>query len=321
VRGLTLIQLTTLRAIAEAGSLVSAAQALNMTPAALTARLKSLEELVGTALFDRTGSGLRLNASGRAALEAASAVERAARDFLDVMKAVREGRGGRLSVGAVSTAKYFAPRLIAAFVASHPELELRFLIGNRAETMSSLRSGDIEIALAGRPPADLPVDKAAIGPHPYVMIAPPTHRLARKARIARAELAGETFLFREPGSGTRSLFDYFIGDMPFRRAQIGIELGSNETIKQAVMAGLGVALISAHTVAAELDDGRLSVLDVEGLPIFRQWYVLNRADRSLSPAARAFRDFAREQGGEHLPNAATTIGGRDAPTPTGVAAS
>lgn len=308
MRNLTLHQLRTLESIAEAGSLVAAADDLHMTPAALTARLKGLENAVGMPLFDRTSMGLRLNPAGEIARELAAGVQRAVREFAEGMQAVKTGHGGRLSVGVVSTAKYFAPRLIAAFVDRHPKLELRFRIGNRDETAASLKSREVEIALAGRPPADLPVAKAPIGPHPYVMIAPPGHRLAGAGRIARARLAGEAFLFREQGSGTRSLFDYFIGDTEIRRVQLGMELGSNETIKQAVMAGLGIALISAHTIAAEIADGRLVILDVEGLPIVRQWFVLHRTDRPLSPAGHAFRDFALRFGGEYLPAAAKPNG-------------
>jgi DNA-binding transcriptional LysR family regulator len=295
-------QLRTLEAVAEAGSLVAAANVLNMTPAALTARLKGLEAEVGMPLFDRTGAGLKLNSAGQIARDLALSVDRAMREFVETMRAVRAGTGGRLSVGVVSTAKYFAPRLIAAFVESNPGLDLRFRIGNRDETMAALKSGEVEIALAGRPPADLAVVKAPIGPHPYVMIAPPDHRLAGAERIERSALAGEAFLFREPGSGTRSLFDYFLGDMEVRRSRAGIELGSNETIKQAVMAGLGIALISAHTIAAEIGERRLVLLDVAGLPIVRQWFVLSGAERPLSAAARAFRDFAQSYGPRFLPD-------------------
>jgi DNA-binding transcriptional LysR family regulator len=297
----TFAQLQTLMAIAEAGSLVSAAEALNMTPAALTARVKGLEEAMGITLFGRTPNGLKLNSAGDVALVHVEGIERAVKGMLDAMDDLRLGRGGRLSVAVVSTAKYFAPRLIAAFVAEYPKLELKFLIGNRDETISLLRTHDADVALAGRPPADLAVEKAMIGPHPYVIIAPPTHRLAGKPGLKRDALAGEAFLFRETGSGTRSLFDYFLGDTLIRQAQPGIELGSNETIKQAVMAGLGVALISAHTIAAEIADGRLVTLDIEGLPIVRQWFVLHRADRPLSPAARAFQEFAKRRGAEFLP--------------------
>jgi DNA-binding transcriptional LysR family regulator len=300
-RQITFAQLQTLLAITEAGSLVAAAEALGMTPAALTARVKGLEEAIGSPLFARLPGGLKLNAAGEMALAHVETIERAVRDMLEAMQDLREGRVGRLSVAVVSTAKYFAPRLLAAFVAEHPKLELKFLVGNRDETVAQLRAQEADVALAGRPPADLAVEKALIGPHPYVLIAPPSHRLAGRRGLKREALKGEAFLFRETGSGTRSLFDYFLGDIPVRAAQPGIELGSNETIKQAVMAGLGVALISAHTIAAEIADGRLVTLDVEGLPIVRQWFVLHRADRPLSPAARAFQDFARRRGSEFLP--------------------
>ena len=119
--------------------------------------------------------------------------------------------------------------------------------------------------------------------------------------LARGDLAGETFLIREPGSGTRSLFEAFIGETGGRPVKLGMELGSNESIKQAVMAGLGIAFLSAHTIGAEIESGRLVRLDVNGLPIVRQWYVISRTDRSLSPTARAFRDFAEREGGRFLP--------------------
>jgi LysR family transcriptional regulator, low CO2-responsive transcriptional regulator len=302
MRNLSLRHIETLQAIAEAGSLVQAAAALNMTPAALTARVKGLEEAVELKLFDRTATGMRLTKAGEAALEAARGVERAVRDFADAMAAISTGEAGRLSVGAVSTAKYFAPRLIAAFVRARPKVELRFLIGNRDATVESLRSGEVEIALSGRPPRDMAVETFPLGPHPYVLVAPPDHRLAGKQGLSRSDLAGEAFLFREVGSGSRSLFDAFIGETTIKRVQLGMELGSNETIKQAVMAGLGIALLSAHTIAAEVQTRRLVCLDVEGLPIMRQWYVINRTDRALSPAARAFRDFAVECGAEFLPS-------------------
>jgi LysR family transcriptional regulator, low CO2-responsive transcriptional regulator len=302
MRNLSLRHIEALRAIAEAGSLVQAAAALNMTPAALTARVKGLEEAVELKLFDRTATGMRLTKAGEAALEAARGVDRAVRDFADAMAAISTGEAGRLSVGAVSTAKYFAPKLIAAFVKARPKVELRFLIGNRDATVESLRSGEVEIALSGRPPRDMAVETFPLGPHPYVLVAPPDHCLAGKQGLSRADLAGEAFLFREVGSGSRSLFDAFIGDTTIKRVQLGMELGSNETIKQAVMAGLGIALLSAHTIAAEVQTGRLVCLDVEELPIMRQWYVINRTDRALSPAARAFRDFAVGCGAEFLPS-------------------
>jgi LysR family transcriptional regulator, low CO2-responsive transcriptional regulator len=302
MRNVSFRHIETLQAIAEAGSLVQAAQGLNMTPAALTARVKGLEDAVGLKLFDRASTGMRLTAAGEAALEASRGVKRTMRDFAEAVQAIATGEGGRLSVGATSTAKYFAPRLIAGFVASRPRVDLRFLIGNRDATVESLRAGEIEVALSGRPPRDIPVETFPIGPHPYVLIAPPDHRLAGARGLTKADLVGEAFLFREIGSGTRSLFDNFIGDTAIRPVQMRMELGSNETIKQAVMAGLGIALISAHTIAAEVVDGRLVCLDVEGHPIVRRWFAINRTDRALSPTARAFRDFAVSEGAKFLPD-------------------
>jgi DNA-binding transcriptional LysR family regulator len=197
MRNVSFRHIETLQAIAEAGSLVQAAAALNMTPAALTARVKGLEETVGLKLFDRAPTGMRLTPAGEAALEASRGVGRAIRDFAEAMHAIATGEGGRLSVGATSTAKYFAPRLIAGFVASRPKVDLRFLIGNRDATVESFRAGEIEVALSGRPPRDMPVETFAIGPHPYVLIAPPDHRLAGAKGLTKADLAGEAFLFRE----------------------------------------------------------------------------------------------------------------------------
>jgi LysR family transcriptional regulator, low CO2-responsive transcriptional regulator len=294
-------QLEALQAISAAGSLVAASARLNMTPAALTARIKALEETVGIPLFDRTASGLRPNMAGDIALDAARKVENALREFVERMETVRTGQGGRLSVGVVSTAKYFAPRLISAFIQEYPGVDFRLLIGNRDEMVASLKGFEVDVALTGRPPADIPTARYMIGAHPYVLIAPAFHPLVGRRDIPKENLVGESFLFREEGSGSRSLFDYFIGDLAVHRAQIGIELGSNETIKQAVMAGLGIALISAHTIAAEVADGRLVCLDVQGLPIVRQWYAVHRTDRDLSPAAIAFRDFTRERCAHFLP--------------------
>jgi len=305
---LSLRHFETLQAVARHGTLIGAAQALHVTSAALTARLKALEEIVGVALFDRTPTGMRITVAGQTALETAERLDQETTLFLERMAAIRAGSAGRLAVAAVSTAKYFAPRLIAAFREKHPGVELRLLIGNRAETAAALKGLHAEIALMGRPPADVDAEKDVLGPHPYVLIAPPFHRLAGRRGVAKEELSRESFLYREDGSGSRSIFDFFVGDIVVKRAQVGIELGSNESIKQATMAGLGVALISAHTVAAEVMDGRLCVLDVDGLPIMRRWFLIHRADRALSPIARVFRDFVAARGAQFLPRLPRNVG-------------
>ena len=207
---------------------------------------------------------------------------------------------GRISIGAVSTAKYFVPFMISGFSKLYPNVDVTLSIGNRQEIGTALRGYDLDFAIMGRPPADIDMNVHLIGDHPHVIIAPTAHRLARKSRIALSELADETFLTREPGSGTRGLMEQLFETAGIR-PKIGMAMSSNETIKQAVIAGLGIAFISAHTVATELDERRLVTLDVVGLPVIRQWFVLSRKDKVLLPPAQAMLDFLSARGAQFLP--------------------
>jgi LysR family transcriptional regulator, low CO2-responsive transcriptional regulator len=174
-------------------------------------------------------------------------------------------------------------------------------VGNRHSVIATLRDFETDIALVGRPPEDFGVTSASIGPHPYIVIAPPDHPLADKSSISKTELTNQNFILREVGSGTRSMFEYFFGDLPVQSDKVRIEIASNETVKQAVMAGLGVAMISAHTVEVELSTGRLVLLGVEGLPLVREWYVMHHAERVLTPAGSAMWNFVVKNGFNFLP--------------------
>jgi DNA-binding transcriptional LysR family regulator len=272
-----------------------------MTPAALTARVKGLEEALGVALFTRLSTGLKLNAAGEAALTHIDAIERRVREMLQAMEDVRLGRGGRLSVAVVSTAKYFAPRLIADFARRFPGVDITLTVGNRLDTVRALRRMDIDVAIMGRPPAQVDLVSEAFGDHPMMIIAPPDHPLVGRHDISKSVIANEPFLLREEGSGTRTVFEEFFDRPVNRHTHFGIEIGSNETIKQGVMAGLGLALLSAHTVAFEVEMGRLAILDVSGLPIIRKWFIVHHAEKAVLPAIRAFWDFTLENGARHLP--------------------
>jgi LysR family transcriptional regulator, low CO2-responsive transcriptional regulator len=280
---------------------VQAANELKVTPAALTARIKLLEEDAGLLLFDRTGGRLRLTDAGEEVVQAAARIDLVLSDLGVTLAAMRGQHGGRISVGVVSTAKYFAPRLIAAFAKVNPKVDVALVLGNRAETIEHLRDYSVDIALMGRPPLDFPILSDPFGSHPQVVIAPPEHPLAHRKGIDKTELTDESFIAREEGSGTRTIFDYFFAGVMVRKPRISIEIGSNETIKQAVMAGLGLALISAHTIEAEVESGRLAILDVKGLPIIRQWFIVRRADRPLRPVAQAMWDFTLAEGPKLLP--------------------
>ncbi|MCJ2036939.1 LysR family transcriptional regulator [Methylobacterium sp. J-068] len=301
MRNLSLKQLQAVAAVARLGTMTRAAQELNVTSAALYARIRQLEEEAGLMLFDRTPTGLKPTDAGREMLWAINSINTVLETCADRLETLKGGSGGRVAMGVVSTAKYFAPGVIAGFVGLYPGVEINLTVGNRGNMVEALRNYEIDFAIMGRPPRDFAIEAEIFGPHPIVIIAAPNHPFAGRTGLTRAELAQESFLVREEGSGTRTVFEEFMSGIMIRRARLGIDSGSNETIKQAVMAGLGIALISAHTVAAELESGRLIVLDVQGLPIRRDWYAVRRADKVLGPAAAAFWDYVAKDGGRWLP--------------------
>ena len=301
MRNLTLKHLKAIQAITVHGKIINAAKALGLTPPAVTIQLKQLEEDVGLTLFDRTQEGMRLTAAGQAVVDAAQTIEERLRLLEDQIDAIKGVRAGSLRLGVVSTAKYFAPRLMAAFMKEYPDIEMRLLVGNREDTIANLKSHEVDVALMGRPAKDVPLRASAFGDHPLVIVAPPDHPLVKARDISKERIAEEHFLIREPGSGTRISLEIFFSELPGRLDDLGVEMGSNETIKQAVMAGLGVALISGHTVAAELADGRLGTLDVDGFPITRQWFGVRRSGGHVLPAAEALWHFLGAEAGGHLP--------------------
>ncbi|MFO1070746.1 MAG: LysR family transcriptional regulator [Geminicoccaceae bacterium] len=300
-RTTSLRRLRAFAAVIEHGSLASAANALNVTAPAVSLQLRELEDEAGLPLFERTRRGLVLTDAGREVQVAAARVEMALRDCGEALEGLRGIASGHVSVAVISTAKYFAPHVLGAFKAEHPGVELRLLVGNRSDIIRALQGFDADLAVMGRPPQDFPIEQAAIGPHPHVIIARPDHPMAGGRTLALADLAGQSFLLREPGSGTRMLAEAVFGAAGVQ-PRIDMEIGSNETIKQAVMAGLGIAFISAHTVAAEVQDGRLAVLPVAGLPVTRQWYVVKRAERRLLPAGRELWQFLATRAVRFLPD-------------------
>lgn len=306
MRELTLRQIRAVIEVSKTGRIVSAARLLGLTQPAVTLQIRDAERATGVRLFDRVGGGMRLTAAGRAFLDAGLAIEERLRVLSDEIESIRGGKRGVLHLGVVSTAKYFAPQIIAAFKRDHPDVEVSLWVGNRAETIDSLRNHSVDIALMGRPPREVKVRSALFGEHPMVIIASPDHPLAKARRIPKSRIAEEQFLVREPGSGTRMALELYLGEFPDRLDPLGAEMGSNETIKQAVIAGLGIALISAHTIALEVETRRLVVLSVEGLPIRRQWFSVSRADRPITPVMVTFEEFLRDEGRRFLPRVAGT---------------
>ena len=301
MHNLTFRQLETIREVARCGTMVKAAQTLSVTPAALTSRVKLLEEDLGLELFERVEGRLRLTEAGREVVSAVTRIDNVMADLLGTLHGRNGLLGGRVRISFVATAKYFAPKLIAAFIKQHAQIDLRISIGSRAVVIKALRDFETDIALLGRPPEDFAVTSEPIGPHPHVIIAAPDHPLVRKTRVFKKDLVSENFILREEGSGTRTMAEYFFSGLALRADKVKIEIASNETVKQAVIAGLGLALISAHTIAAEVTSGRLAVLKVDGMPIVREWYAMHRTDRVLTPAGHSMWNFIIKKGPDFLP--------------------
>lgn len=301
MRNVTLKQLRSVAAIVRNGRIINAAKELKLTTPAVTTQLKLLETQLGIDLFDRTRGGMRPTVAGWEVFRAATRMEDLLRECEEKIDDLKGLRHGTITVGVVSTAKYFAPPLLAAFMRDHPHVEVGLQVGNRDAIVDALRDYRVDLAITGRPPTDFNVEAIPFGEHPLVVIAAPDHPLASQSRIAKRVLAKERFLIREEGSGTRAAFDSFFEGLQVKGTPIGMEIGSNETIKQAVMAGLGIALISGHSIAVETADKRLAVLDVVGLPIVREWYLVRRTDRSVSNATEAFVRFLKESGSAFLP--------------------
>lgn len=294
MRRYTLRQLDIFAAVARTGSLTRAASEVHLTQPAVSMQVKQLEELVGLPLVEPSGRGIQLTEAGR---ELAQNVEEVLErvEHLDEIAARWRGvRRGRIRLGVVSTAKYFVPKLLAQFLKGHPGVDFRLTIHNREQILAELRANTVDFVIMGRPPEGLDCIATPFAPNLLGIVAAPTHPLSRRRHMQLAELAGEPFIVREQGSGTRAAMERFFAANRVK-LRSSMEMASNESIKQAVIAGLGLGFLSLHTVRNELAWGRLALLDVEGLPVHRQWYAVRRTSRRLVPSAEEFGAFLERE--------------------------
>lgn len=300
---LTLKQLRALKLVSEFGTISAAAQEMGLTAPAVHSQLKTLESAVGAALIVRQGKGRTLLTQQGAALVRAEGQMRATlRRALSEIRSLEEGHTGAVVIGAVSTAKYFAPRIVALLDRDFPKIDVSLRVSNRSDTIAGLARGEFDLCIMGRPPREPLSDAVELADHPHVLIAAPDHPLAGADRIEPEALASDRFILREGGSGTRLLAERFMGRFSSYGGAKRIEMDSNETIKQAVMSGLGVALISAHTVSNEVHDGRLVVLNAVRTPIVRKWYLLSAREFEPTPAARVVGDWIQANCQRCLPD-------------------
>jgi len=291
----TLRQLKVFEAVARLLSFSRAAEELHLTQPAVSTQVKKLEDHAGLALFEQFGKKIYLTPAGAELLDISRGIIQQFELAESAMTQFKGVSGGKLNVAVISAGDYFFPRLLVEFIGRHQGVVLNFTVHNREGLLSHMQANLTDLAIMVRPPVEADMVAEAFAPHPYVIVAPPTHALVGETGIRIERLLREPFVVRERGSDTwQSMQEGFGAHID--RLNIAMQIKSTETIKQAVMAGMGIGFLSAHTIAQELRTGSLKVLDVRGFPLMLHWYVVHRRHKRLPPVAQAFKDFLLNEG-------------------------
>ncbi|MDX1594389.1 MAG: LysR family transcriptional regulator [Gammaproteobacteria bacterium] len=294
----TLRQLRVFEAVARHLSFTRAAEELFLTQPAVSMQVKQLEQHVELPLFEQVGKKVSLTEAGREMQFYSRAIMQLLDEADDVLDGLRGGEHGHLGLAVPSTANQMTMNLLAAFRRRNPAFTFSIDITNREGLLRRLELNECDLVIMGRPPEEVALEAVAFMENPLVVIAAPDHPLAERRRIDPASLRQETFVIREPGSGTRIAMERFFAEHGWHPDQgSGMEMTSNEAIKQAVEAGLGLGIVSLHTLDVELAAGRLKVLDVKSFPILRHWYIVQRKGKRLSAVASRFREFVIAEAG------------------------
>ncbi len=299
MKNATFRQLRVFSEVARQLSFAKAARALHLTPPAVTMQVRELEGHVGMPLFDRSGRSVTLTTAGEYMLVYTRKMLATLKDAEDTAARLLKLEVGTLTIGMVSTAKYFLPHLLAQFRREHEGIEIRLAVGNREQLVRMLHANEVDIAIMGRPPKELATRAEPFAAHPHVFVAPVGHPLTQAGPLTPEALRGQGFILREEGSGTRAALEKFLLQARVE-PRVTMEMASNETIKQAVIAGMGLSFLSLHTLGLELDNQLIALLPIEGAPVVRAWNVVHTLAKLLSPAAEAFRYFVLEHGEDYL---------------------
>ena len=296
MRNYSLKQIQTFIEVTRQGSVSKAAGKLCVTQPAVSMHIRQLEEAFGVALVEAQGRGIRLTDAGRTFAGRANVVMAELHELESLMAEYAGAQKGRIALAVVSTAKYFVPMLLMRFSRLYPDIEVRLHIENRESVLGMLERSEADLVIMGRAPRNMTTQAAAFATNPMAIVAAPSHALAGRKNLPFSVLADYAFVMRESGSGTRAAMErlFALHEVPLK---VAMEMPSNETIKQAVMAGMGLSFLSLRTLRQELAGGYLVQLDINGMPIVGQWFVTHMASKTLSPAARAFKAFLVEQGG------------------------
>lgn len=291
---LTFRQLSVFSSVARNLSFTRAAEELHLSQPAVSMQIRQLEDNVGIPLFEQLGKKIYLTEAGQELYHYSRAISELLGEAESVLSELKGLQRGKLRIAVASTANYVAPQLLAAFSQRFPTVTVSLDVTNRQALLEELENNEIELAIMGQPPEGLDLVAESFVENPLVVIAPVNHPLAAENNIPLSRLEQETFLVREPGSGTRIAMERYFSKHHVHILQ-GMQMNSSEAIKQGVQAGLGLSVVSLHTVELELEANRLAVLDVEGLPIKRYWYIVHRRGKRLTSAALAFKRFMLEE--------------------------
>lgn len=287
---LTLRQLQVFESAATNLNFSVTAKQLYLSQPAVSMQIKQLEENIGLPLFEQMGKKIFLTEAGRELFHYARGISQQLAEMETVFDEMKGLGHGKLTLSVVNTANYFTPQLLAKFCQRYPSINVNLLVANRDAVLKQLADNSTDLAILGQPPDGLDISAESFLDNPLVVIAAPSHPLAKLKRIKLAQLATETFLSREPGSGTRSAMERVFAQHKIQ-PHISMEMETNEAIKQAVQAGMGLGILSLHSIELELETKRLAMLNVEHFPLLRHWFVAHRSNKRLSSAALAFKEF------------------------------
>lgn len=292
---ITLRQLQIFTSVVRQLSFTRAAAELFLTQPAVSMQVKQLETRLGLPLFEQLGKRIFLTEAGNEVANYARAITQQLDEMDAVLNRLKGVGGGKLKISVATTANYFIPSLLGTFMQRYPDIAVSLDVTNRESLLHQLNENVVDLVVMGQPPPEMDLDAGLFMDNPLVIVAPPDHPLAKQKKIPLQRLQNEIFLVREPGSGTRVAMERFFSERQIR-VMTGMEVGSNEAIKQSVQAGLGLGLLSQVTLEQELSLKRLVVLDVAEFPILRHWYVVHRKGKRLPLSAQAFKEFLLAEG-------------------------
>ncbi len=294
LKNATLRQLRVFEAVARNLSFTRAAEELYLTQPTVSIQLKQLTELIGQPLFEQIGKRIYLTDVGSELLKTCREMFDAMERFEMLVSDIKGVKAGKLRLAVITTAKYFIPRLLGIFCQRYPGIDVSLKVTNRERVLQRMADNQDDLYVLGTPPENLDIVVEPFLENPLVVVAASNHPLAQEKNITPRRLAQEPFLMREPGSGIRLATEQFFAERGLK-PKVRMELGSNEAIKQAVAGGLGIAILSAHTLPLERDSEGLVLLDVQDFPIRRHWYLAYPKDKQLSVVALAFLEFLHQE--------------------------